>query len=155
MKKHTYSIQLFWKDVNGTASYTSYSRNHTIKIDQKPNLRISSDPAFRGDPTKFNPEDMFLSSLSSCHMLWYLHLCADSGITVVDYYDNASGVMIQEKNGGGRFQEVVLHPQVIIIEKNKIELAMELHEKANQKCFIANSCNFPIQHVSKVQTLKQ
>ncbi len=98
-----------------------------------------------GDATKHNPEDMLLVSLSSCHMLWYLHLCADNGIIVTDYHDEASGTMLQTESGG-HFTEVVLHPQVTITDHSQIERANALHEDAHSHCFIANSCNFPVRH---------
>ena len=93
-----------------------------------------------------NPEDLFLVSLSSCHMLWYLHLCADANITVVNYCDKASAKMNISEGGKGFFEEATLRPQVIILEKDKFQLAKSLHQQANEYCFIANSCNFPIHH---------
>jgi len=152
MKEHRYHVKLNWTDENGkgTTSYTDYSRNHQANVKGKPALQLSSDQAFRGDATKYNPEDMLVASLASCHMLWYLHLCSKSGITVVKYEDNAEGLMLQEDTGGGRFEKVVLHPEITIVEKDKIELAHKLHEEANQKCYIANSCNFPIKHQVKI-----
>lgn len=152
MKEHRYNVKLGWTDENGkgTTSYIDYSRNHQAKVNNKPTIKLSADPAFRGDETKYNPEDMLVASLASCHMLWYLHLCSKSGITVVKYEDNAEGLMLQEDTGGGRFEKVVLNPEVIILEKDKIELANKLHEEANQKCYIANSCNFPITHKVKI-----
>jgi organic hydroperoxide reductase OsmC/OhrA len=152
MKEHHYHVKLSWTDENGkgTTSYTDYSRNHQVNVKGKPALQLSSDPAFRGDATKYNPEDVLVASLASCHMLWYLHLCSKSGITVVKYEDNAEGLMLQEETGGGRFDKVILHPEITILEKDKIELAHELHKESNQKCYIANSCNFPIKHQVKI-----
>jgi organic hydroperoxide reductase OsmC/OhrA len=106
----------------------------------------SSDPAFRGDKTKHNPEDLLLASISSCHMLWYLHLCAVAGIVVTDYIDNSTGIMVETANGGGRFTEVTLNPIVSITDISMTEKANELHKNANQLCFVANSLNFPVFH---------
>jgi organic hydroperoxide reductase OsmC/OhrA len=112
----------------------------------KPALALSADPSFRGDATKHNPEELFLASLSSCHMLWYLHLCSAHNITVTKYLDKAEGLMEEEKSGKGRFKSVILKPEVCIQEADKIELAQKLHDEANAYCFISNSCNFEIKH---------
>uniref|UniRef100_UPI004047E6ED OsmC family protein n=1 Tax=Roseivirga sp. TaxID=1964215 RepID=UPI004047E6ED len=147
-KSHNYNVKIEWtgNKGTGTSSYRDYERSHSIQIEGKPEILGTSDPAFRGDKTKHNPEDMLVASLSACHMLVYLHLCADAGITVVDYYDNASGIMEETADGGGHFTEVVLKPTVTILEADGVTKANELHHKANQLCFIANSCNFPIRH---------
>jgi organic hydroperoxide reductase OsmC/OhrA len=79
-------------------------------------------------------------------MLWYLHLCADSGIIVVDYIDNPVGILLELPDGSGQFSEVTLYPVVTITDSSMIEKANELHIRANELCFIANSCNFKIDH---------
>ena len=147
-KTHHYSLIMKWTGNRGegTKNYRSYERAHVIYADGKPEIPGSSDPAFRGDKTRYNPEEMLVASLSSCHMLWYLHLCAVNGITVVDYVDQATGTMIETDNGGGRFSEVILRPVITILEQDKMELAESLHREANALCFIANSCNFPVLH---------
>lgn len=147
-KKHSYEVKIEWtgNKGTGTSSYRDYERSHTIQVEGKPKILGSSDPAFRGDNSKYNPEDMLVASLSACHMLFYLHLCAATGITVVDYVDNVSGTMEETPNGGGRFTEVILYPTVTILEADKVAIANELHHKANELCFIANSCNFLIRH---------
>lgn len=126
--------------------YRSYDRSFSIAIPDKPELLGSSDSAFLGDKTKHNPEDLLISSISSCHMLWFLHLCAEAGITVLDYRDAATGTMAENTDGSGRFTEVVLHPAVLISDESQVEQANKLHDQANKMCFIANSCNFPIRH---------
>jgi organic hydroperoxide reductase OsmC/OhrA len=147
-REHTYRTHLTWtgNTGSGTTAYNSYQRSHTLSVENKQDILCSSDATFRGDKTKFNPEELFLASLSACHMLWYLHCCADNGITVVDYNDNAIGTMMESENDGGHFTEVTLHPLVTILEKNLIEKANSLHKDANKKCFISNSCNFPVMH---------
>lgn len=150
MKNHHYEIKIKWTGNLGvgTQDYRSYSRNHAISADGKyAEILASSDPAFLGDKVRYNPEELLLSSLSACHMLWYLHLCAESGVVVVDYTDNAIGTMEESKDGGGRFTKVTLHPIVVVAENRQIETANRLHEKAHKLCFIANSCNFPIGNV--------
>ncbi|WKV12065.1 OsmC family protein [Marivirga harenae] len=148
MKSHRYHSFIKWTGNygKGTKSYSSYDRSYDIIISNKPTLKGSADSAFRGDASMHNPEDLFLVSLSSCHMLWYLHLCADANITVVNYCDKASAKMNISEGGKGFFEEATLRPQVIILEKDKFELAKSLHQQANEYCFIANSCNFPIHH---------
>tara|TARA_R110000850_G_scaffold277142_1_gene423508 strand:- start:18376 stop:18858 length:483 start_codon:yes stop_codon:yes gene_type:complete len=149
MKKHSFSIDVTWtgNEGKGTKDYTSYSRLHEITGEGKyAKVSGSSAPAFLGDASRYNPEELFISSLASCHMLWYLHLCADQGIVVTEYKDHAEGVMQVDSDGGGRFTEVTLHPEVTIATESKIEEANKLHEEAHKKCFIANSCNFKVLH---------
>ena len=149
MKKHNYEIKVEWtgNEGNGTLNSESYNRNHKIISDGKyDEINGSSDPSFLGDKTRYNPEDLFLSSLSTCHMLCYLHLCSVHKIIVTDYLDNATGIMEETVNGSGKFIEVTLNPKVKITDKNMIDKANELHEEANKMCFIANSCNFKIEH---------
>lgn len=149
MKIHHYQSTIIWtgNKGNGTSDYLSYSRDHVISIPNKPDLLGSSDIVFRGDGTKHNPEDMLLASLSVCHMLWYLHLCADAGINVMSYTDSPKGIMEEHQGSGGKFIEVILNPVITIEYPDKIELAISLHEKAHACCFIANSVNFPVKHV--------
>jgi len=153
MKNHNYQIQTIWtgNQGKGTLDYKAYNRSHTISAkDKYSEILSSSDPSFRGDKTRYNPEELFLSSISSCHMLWYLHLCSTHNITVIDYSDNATGTMQESKNGSGQFTEVTLHPIATILEEEHIEKAKELHNEANKMCFIANSVNFKIRHFCKV-----
>jgi organic hydroperoxide reductase OsmC/OhrA len=146
--EHNYSLNTLWtgNKGQGTTSPKDYERSHTISISNKPDMACSSDTPFRGDNTRHNPEDFLLASLSSCHMLWYLHICADAGIIVTAYTDNATGKMVETQGGGGHFTEVTLHPVVTVTHTSMIDKANELHEKANEKCFIANSVNFPVKH---------
>jgi organic hydroperoxide reductase OsmC/OhrA len=146
-KEHHYESTITWTGNRGegTSSYKGYDRSHIISIKNKADIAASSDAPFMGDVSKHNPEDLLLASLSSCHMLWYLHLCADNGIIVTAYQDQPTGTMLQTEHGG-HFTEVVLHPQVTITDSNMIEKANELHADAHKNCFIANSCNFPVRH---------
>ena len=79
-------------------------------------------------------------------MLWYLHLCADAGIIVTDYTDDAEGVLVLPETGSGHFSSVVLRPVVTITNAEQAGQANALHHKANEKCFIANSVNFTVHH---------
>ena len=156
-KEHHYHTSLVWtgNKGSGTMDYRSYDRNFTVAIQGKPQISGSSDSAFMGDKTKYNPEDLLLTSISSCHMLWYLHLCAKNEIVVMDYTDEAVGVMIETPDGSGKFKEVVLHPQVVIANAQQIDLANALHAEANKMCFIANSLNFAVQHVPNCTALNE
>jgi organic hydroperoxide reductase OsmC/OhrA len=148
MKQHHYSLTVNWtgnKD-QGTSGYKSYERSHEIIIEGKEIIKASSDPAFLGDRTKHNPEDLLLASISSCHMLWYLHLCSDAGIIVTNYTDNAKAIMEEKADGGGKFIEVILYPIITLKNIEQKENANELHTKANELCFIANSLNIKIKH---------
>ncbi len=146
MKEHNYKSTVEWtgNKGSGTFDYRSYSRSHIIMIEGKPDLQGSSDSSFRGEKNKHNPEDLFLASLSSCHMLWYLHLCSEAGVIVMKYIDQAIGVMQVSDDGSGRFKIVTLFPKINISEESDMELAISLHIQAHSKCFIANSCNFKI-----------
>ncbi len=152
MKTHHYNVSVEWtgNEGKGTQSYKSYNRGHTIKAASKNHeIQASSDPSFLGDPSRYNPEELFLSSLSSCHMLWYLHLCSVHKIIVTEYLDKATGIMQEDENGSGRFTEVTLRPHVKVKDAQMIAKANELHAEANKMCFIANSCNFKIGHEAK------
>ncbi|MDQ7949635.1 MAG: OsmC family protein [Pedobacter sp.] len=147
-KEHQYKTNLVWtgNKGSGTMDYRSYDRDFVVSIANKAPIAGSSDSAFLGDKTKYNPEDLLLSSISSCHMLWYLHLCSKHDIVVMEYSDDATGVMIENVDGSGQFKEVTLNPQVLISNKEQIDLANSLHQEANKMCFIANSLNFPVKH---------
>jgi organic hydroperoxide reductase OsmC/OhrA len=146
---HLYNLTTRWvgNKGTGTSDYKSYGRNHDITIPGKEILHCSSDPNFRGDETRQNPEELLVASLSGCHMLWYLHLCAINGIIVVEYVDEARGSMEENKDGSGQFIEVVLKPVVTVKDKTMIEKANSLHHEANKMCFIARSMNFPVKHI--------
>jgi organic hydroperoxide reductase OsmC/OhrA len=152
MKAHHYQAHLIW-DGNlgeGTSTYGGYGRHHRVVIAGKPDLHGSADPTFRGEANRHNPEDLFLAAIVSCHMLSYLALCARHGICVTAYEDAASGTMVLDGSGGGKFEEVTLHP-VVTITEGDAELAANLHEKAHAQCFIANSCSVPIRHEATIR----
>ena len=147
-KLHNYTLAVQWtgNTGKGTSDYRHYERSHTISAPGKPDIPGSSDPGFRGDRSRYNPEELLLASLSACHMLWYLHLCSENGVVVTDYVDQATGTMLETEDGGGRFTEVTLHPVVTVSDASMVERANALHQQANKLCFIANSCNFPVHH---------
>jgi organic hydroperoxide reductase OsmC/OhrA len=145
-KEHIYRTTVTWTGNTGagTADYKSYARAHDIEAPGKAKIAGSSDPAFRGDATRWNPEDLLLASLSACHKLWYLHLCAVAGVVVTAYVDQAEGVMVEDDAKGGYFKRVVLRPTVTVTAASDTAKAAALHHDAHQKCFIANSVNFAV-----------
>ena len=146
MKTHGYATSLQWTpEGEGTTSYRSYRRDFTIASPGKPPIAGSSDPAFRGDPSRYNPEELLVASLSACHMLWYLHLCSTKGIVVLAYRDNAIGTMRESADGSGEFQRVELHPVVTIAPGGDRRRALALHGEAHRLCFVARSVNFPVE----------
>jgi organic hydroperoxide reductase OsmC/OhrA len=153
--KHLFKAKLNWFSTKEEEVSTSkiYSKRHTVTIEGKPILNISAAKAFKGDPTLYNPEDLLLSSVVSCHMMSYLYVCAQNGIEVLSYTDNAEATLEVLENGSGRFIEVRLYPKVVITQKEKIAEALRLHQKANELCFMANSCNFPIVHEARCEIL--
>ena len=152
---HQYAARLTWEGNlgEGTSTYTGYSRRYRVAMAGKPELVGTADPAFRGEADKHNPEDLFVTAISACHMLSYLALCARAGIRVMAYEDDASGVMREDGRGGGTFEEVVLRPQVTIAQAQREAEAMALHEKAHEQCYIASSCRVPIRHEPTVRIL--
>lgn len=148
MKQHTYKATITWtgNQGTGTSEYKAYSRNHVISAEGKKEIEGSSDPSFRGDKSRYSPEDLLLDSISACHMLWYLHLCSVNGVIVTDYVDNATAIMTEEKDGSGRFTEATLNPIVSVKDESMIAKANVLHHEANKLCFIARSVNFPVHH---------
>lgn len=148
-RTHRYPVTIRWTGNrgDGTAHYRAYGRDHDILVDGKPVLAGTADPAFRGDPGRHNPEEMFVAALSACHMLWYLHLCSAAGIVVTAYADRAEGTMEIQPDGGGRFTRVVLRPEVTLRRAADAGRAEALHAEASARCFIANSVSVPVEHV--------
>ena len=152
MKQHRYKTTVTWtgNQGTGTSDYKAYERAHTISAEGKPVVLGSSDPSFRGDPSRYSPEDSLVGALSACHMLWYLHLCSVNNVVVTDYKDDATGIMTENKDGSGEFTEVTLNPLVTVKEQSMIAKANELHHEANKMCFLARSMKFPVNHKPKV-----
>ncbi|MGV1917396.1 OsmC family protein [uncultured Agrobacterium sp.] len=151
---HHYTVKVTWTGNRGagTSGYREYDRDHVISAEGKPDIVGSSDPAFRGDPKRWNPEELLLASISACHKLWYLHFCAVSGVVVSDYVDEPEATMVLKKDGAGNFTEAVLKP-VVTLAKGDPQTAQELHAEAHDKCFIAASVNFPIRVEPTIKTL--
>lgn len=164
-RNHTYHIHIAWTGNlgSGTSGYGAYSRDHEVTagdpagadpvaaVGARPErIAGSADPSFRGDPARWNPEQLLTAALAQCHMLAYLHLCAAAGVVVTGYADEAQGSMTQTADGGGHFTEVVLRPQVTVRSADMIEKALGLHGPAHEKCFIAASVNFPVRCAATV-----
>ena len=154
-KTHQYRVLNRWTGNlgTGTSGYREYSRDHELGGgDKSRTISGSSDPAFRGDRTRYNPEELLVGALSACHMLWVLHLSADAGITILDYQDEALGEMAEHADGSGEFTRVVLRPRVKIAQADRVEDALAIHGKAHVVCALARSMNFPVEHEPEVVT---
>jgi organic hydroperoxide reductase OsmC/OhrA len=147
-RTHRYEVTTTWTGNRGTGTsgYRDYGRDHDVAADGRPTISGSSDPTFRGDKTRWNPELELLAALSQCHMLSYLHVCTTAGVVVTAYEDTPYGTMAETVDGGGYFTEVVLRPRVTVADASMAEKAQHLHEEASEKCFIAGSVNFPVRH---------
>jgi organic hydroperoxide reductase OsmC/OhrA len=148
-RRHEYRILNQWSGNlgTGTSTYRAYSRNHELSGEKKSApIAGSSDPAYRGDATRYNPEELMLSALSACHMLWVLHLCADAGIVITEYTDEAKGEMIEHPDGSGEFTRVILHPHMTITDSARISDATAIHDRAHHFCAMARSVNFTVEH---------
>ena len=145
-RRHSYTVTVTWtgNQGTGTSGYRDYQRSYEISAAGKSSIAGSSDPAFRGEGARWNPEDLLVASLCACHELGFLHLCADAGVVVEAYVDEAVGVMEEAADGGGQFVEVVLRPRVRLAPGSDRDKIQSLHHEAHAKCFIARSVNFPV-----------
>ncbi len=150
--EHHYELEMEWTGNRGTGTdhYRNYDRDHIVRIVGKPELFGSSDPAFRGDRSRHNPEELLVAALSACHMLSYLHVCVKNGVVVTAYADRATGTL-KTIGDGGRMAEVVLYPAVTVRDAHMMEKARSLHGEAHKLCFIANSVNFPVRCEPDIQ----
>lgn len=145
-RKHHYDIELEWQGNrgSGTSGYRDYGRTHEVRAADKPPIAASSDPVFRGEAERWNPEELLVAALSQCHLLTYLHAAAVGGVVVTAYSDAASGTMVETADGGGHFVEAVLRPVVTVADESMVQSASALHAAAEAHCFIAQSVNFPV-----------
>ena len=157
-KEHFYKAKINWTGNlgTGTSEYAAYSRAHEVSGDSgKEKILASAAPVYRGEASRYNPEELVVAAIAGCHMLWYLHLCADAGVIVVDYTDEASGTLTENAEGNGKFSEVTIKPKVTISKESNAETAEKLHEQAHEFCFIANSMNFPVYFNPEISIEKQ
>lgn len=145
---HDYTTRVVWTGNRGegTAHYRAYDRSWDIAVPAKPVVPCSNDPLLGGDPAKMNPEDLLLSALSACHMLWYLHYASDAGLRVTAYEDRPIGQGEVGKGGAGRFVRVTLRPSVTLAAGSDLAAAEAIHHRIHQVCFIARSVNFPVDY---------
>ena len=150
--RHTYTARVAWtgNKGQGTTAYDAYTRDYDIACPGRPTLRGSADLRYLGDAEQHNPEDLLVASFSACHMLWYLHLCAASGVVVTAYEDDAERRMQTHADGSGEFTEVTLRPRVTISPPSDADAAKRLHKDANAMCFFARSVNFPVLHQPEI-----
>ena len=148
MAEHRYELSVEWTGDRGTEtqSYNAYGRDHIVSAEGRPKIRGSSDPGFRGEDTRWNPEQLFVASLSQCHMLWYLHLCAQNAVVVMEYVDRPVGSMSTGPDGAGEFTDVLLRPAVVVSAADQVDRAQALHVRANEMCFIARSVRCSVRH---------
>src|SRR4051812_8268190 len=153
MKSHEYKAHVIWDGANPSVpfQYKTYDRSYRIQVNGKPDMPGSADRLFGGDPSRYNPEDLFVAALSTCHLLTYLALCARNGVTVVGYEDDASGTMSIRPGGSGKFEEVTLRPIVTISADSDKKRALELHDEAHKECFIASSVAIPVHHTPTIK----
>ena len=144
--EHIYKLTAVWtgNKGDGTKNVRTYDRSHTVSIQGKPELFLTTDNPAVGDKSKLNPEDLLVSAISSCHMLSYLYLCSMEGVVITSYIDNATGIMIEQASGCGSFKEVTLNPLFFVADEGMEAKAIELHHKAHEICYIANSVNFEV-----------
>ncbi|MCI4334665.1 MAG: OsmC family protein [Thermoplasmata archaeon] len=150
--RHIHRASIRWTGNlgRGTRDYLGYSRNHTIQVPGRPAILATSSLSPQSDPSRYNPDDLLVAALSSCHMLWYLHLCSEAGVTVTAYDDDSEGILEHSPDGSGRFIGATLRPRVTITD-GSLETAIRLHEEAHRKCYLANSVNFPVKCEPSVQ----
>jgi organic hydroperoxide reductase OsmC/OhrA len=148
VKSQQFTSTIVWTGNRGegTRTYRGYDRTWDIAISGKAVVHCSNDPQLGGDPSKMNPEELLLTALASCHMLWYLHLASDAGIVVTAYKDEPMGEGETLKNGAGRFTSAVIRPEITVRAGADLVLAAALHERVHEFCFIARSVNFPIRY---------
>jgi organic hydroperoxide reductase OsmC/OhrA len=156
IRTHSYDVTVAWTGNrgSGTSGYREYDRDHEVTVSgdgegagdagRPAPTAGSSHSAFRGDPGRWNPEQLLTAALAQCHMLSYLHACAAAGLVVIGYADEAHGTMTESTDGGGHFVEVVLRPRVTVAAPDMVEKAAALHQEAHERCFIASSVNFPV-----------
>lgn len=118
-KSHHYDVTVRWTGNlgSGTSGYRDFARDHEVT-----------------------------AALGQCHMLWYLHLASQAGVVVTEYTDDPVGTMVEDADRGGWFTEVVLRPRVTVASPDMIDAAILVHKSAHEKCFLANSVNFPVRH---------
>ena len=134
-----YSAEVAWNR-GEVAPGEDYSRSHGWRFDGGVEVPASSAPDLHGDPSCVDPEEAFVASISSCHMLWFLHLAADRGFHVRTYTDRAVGHMNRVDRGVIAITDVDLHPEIEWVgDVPDARTTAEIHDESHHRCFIANS----------------
>lgn len=154
MQTHAYGVAVRWTGNRGTGTsgYRAYDRTHEVTTHGRPPIAGSSDPVFRGEADRWNPEQLLIAAAAQCHLLSYLHQCADAAVVVTSYADSATGTMVETADGGGHFTEITLRPLVTVADESMVAKAVELHTVAHRACFICASLNFAVRHEPTVST---
>lgn len=127
-------------------------RRHTISHPEKPDIDGSAAPAFHGETTRWNPEELLLAALSQCHMLTFFYLAHEEGLEVVDYEDTPEATLRTHADGSGEMTEAILKPRVTV--RGGWEGSLDdMHHRAHELCFIARSVNFPVTHEATTLTI--
>jgi len=133
-----HEITLNWTKGDAPFTYDAYPRNHQIIFKKDEAVTFSSAAAYKGDPSKGDPEDLLVAALSSCHMLTFLAIAAKKKFTVLSYEDEAVGFM--EKEGGKLWvTRTILRPKILFETAPDAATLAEMHHMAHEQCFIANS----------------
>ncbi len=146
--EHHYAVDIDWQGNlgTGTSGYRDYSRKVEVRSIAAAPIAGSADKPFRGDPDRWNPEQLLLAALAQCHLLSYLYAASSAGVVVTDYRDSAVGTLREDGASGGAMTDVLLRPVVTVASADMVEAATAAHVEANRLCFIANSVNFPVRH---------
>lgn len=146
-RTHEFTSRIVWTGNRGTgtSSYRAYARDWKIAVPGRAVIHCSNDPMLGGNPDLPNPEDLLLSALSSCHMLWYLHLASAAGIVVLAYEDEPLGKGETAPDGSGRFVGATLRPEITLAAGADLARAAAIHREIHRYCFIARSVNFPVE----------
>ncbi|MDW5291019.1 OsmC family protein [Formosa sp. PL04] len=125
-------------------------KTHQVFLEDGKTFEVSAAKAFKGDASKYNPEELLMAALSSCHFMSYIYVCEQAGIFILKYSDNVEGFLKLNDDGSGAFTKIILKPKVTIKTVELKELAEALHTKAGRLCFIANSCAFEIEYKPRI-----
>lgn len=150
-RQHDFTAKVTWTGNRGTgtSAYRAYDRTWEVQTPGKPPIACSNDPALGGDPALHNPEDLLISALSACHMLWFLHLASEAGIVVLSYQDEPFGHGESAPSGAGKFIGATLRPHITLAAGSDPAVADVLHGRIHEVCFIARSVNFPVRHAPR------
>lgn len=147
MSEH--KVTLNWKSDGSEFNYKTYTRNHTWDFSGRVQVNASAAEDYLGDPDQVDPEQAYVASLSSCHMLTFLAICAMKKITVTSYIDHATGYLEKGESGRPVLMRVDLHPDIVFGEGERPcrEELIELHDRAHHECFLANSVRTEIRTI--------